>query len=120
MPNFTVTPAASRHRASLLSATHSHVHALVAKWWHSRLPTLEEIPAARAALWTAATHQITHLANHGHAYDPLADCRFLWATQWLDRAAGLLREITPAIQRQATLCFDTPNLPPRHDLPRGT
>lgn len=104
----------------MLSPANSPIHRLATLWWRARLPVTTEIPACRARLFEAATHEITANANAGHNYDPLADRRFLWATQYLALAEGEIKEIDPAILATAAVFLDpNPVRQPRHHLAAG-
>lgn len=103
----------------MLHPSVSPIHRLVSAWWKSRPPSAFEINASRAALFEAATHEITANSNAGRAYDPLADNRFLWATQWLNHAEGSIRQIDPRIQQLAEVFLTPPLQPTQKELAAG-
>ena len=72
----------------------SPVQELAALWRTTRHPAgWSEIAAARARLYTAATHTITSKAAENIPYDPANDISFQWACQWLQVAEGERRTI---------------------------
>jgi hypothetical protein len=97
----------------MLPQDQSPIHILVSKWWTSRPPVSDEIAACRAALFTAATHEITGNANAGTAYNPLHDRRFQWAAQWIDRT------IDPDIHHLAATFFNPPRQRDHKELACG-
>jgi hypothetical protein len=50
-------------------------------------------------------------AASGHIYDPIADSRFAWASQFLNRAAGYCPTIDPDITARAAYIFNPPITP---------
>ncbi len=103
----------------MLPPDQSPVHILVSGWWQSRQPFHHEIMASRAALWTAATHEITANANRGVAYDPLGDRRVQWASQWIDQAGKIRPHIDPDLHNLAAIFFNPAREPSRKDLACG-
>jgi hypothetical protein len=96
------------------------MHQLISTWWHkSRPPYRHELAASRIFLWTAATREIEANAAAGTFYDPLDDKRFLWASQWLDLAAGNRTTLCPNVTACAAIFFDPPITPSHKDLAAG-
>ncbi len=89
-----------------MSSSSSPLHQLVAIWRHCRPPVKLEVAACRARLFTAAVHEITAKANAGICYDPMSDCRFRWANQWLDLAHGDIKSIDPSIEMLCSLTME--------------
>ncbi len=89
----------------------SPIHQLVAPWWQTKTATPYQIPALRDNLWEAALREIRANAATGHIYDPNADSRFAWASQFLNRAAGYCQSIDPDITARAAYVFDPPRTP---------
>lgn len=107
----------------MLPPDQSPIHQLVQIWRGSRLPTHAEIPASRARLFEAATHEIIRHANRGTHYDPMTDQRFLWATQWLQVADCSRNHIDPETTLLCNLLFDPAPFTSKHlqanDLPQS-
>lgn len=82
----------------MLPPDQSPVHQLVSLWITCRKPQRLELPACRARLFTAATHEITAHAEAGNSYDPMSDARFRWAVQFLEVAEESRKSIDPDIQ----------------------
>lgn len=103
----------------MLAQDQSPIHILVSQWWKSRPPFQHELSACRAALFTAATHEITANANNGKIYDPLDDRRFQWASQWLDSAGKPRPLIDPDIHNLAAMFFSPPRPSDHKELACG-
>jgi hypothetical protein len=88
---------------TMLPPEQSPIHQLVTLWRGSRLPTRLEIPACRARLYAAATHEITAHFNTGKSYDPAADHRFRWASQWIEVAEGGRKTVDPDVEFTLTV-----------------
>jgi hypothetical protein len=88
----------------------SPVYQLVSKWRKSALPKVSELSACRAAIFTAAVHQMNACSLDGIAYNPLTDNKFLWACQWIDCADPDMARtaIDPTVEFAAHLLMDEP------------
>ncbi len=65
-----------------------------------------EINAARARLYTAATHEITFKAAANISFDPLCSPLFKWCVQWLDVLEGTRPHIDPDVDTTFHLYID--------------
>ena len=98
---FNVQP--SLTSTTMLPPDQSPVHQLGTLWRALPPPKHHDIPACRARLFTAATHEITAHANAGKSYDPMTDQRFHWAAQWIDVGDGSRPSIDPNVESILTL-----------------
>lgn len=90
----------------MLPPSQSPVHKLVSLWRKSRPLCLHEVNTARAAIYTAAVHEISANSNAGHVYDPAADARFRWACEWINVADGSCPSISDDTEFLATYLMD--------------
>lgn len=107
-------------RTAMLQPEKSPVHQLVSKWWHLRQPFPHEVAGCRAAIFTAATHEVTANANSGKNYNPLDDRRFIWANQWIDLGEGSIKRIDDNVHALAALFFNPAAALSRKELAYAT
>ena len=97
---------------TMLPPEASPLHQLVAPWWQNQTTVRPHgIPALRIHLWAAAVREMRANTAAGRVYDPGADSRFAWASQFLNRAAGYCQTIDPNITARAAYVFDPPRTP---------
>ncbi len=90
-----------------MSQPSSPLKDLATIWRGSQAPTMEEMSASRARLYTAAVHEIcTRSQSREFYYDPLADPIFLWCSQWLQVADGSRPRIDAGVENNFRLKMD--------------
>ena len=82
---------------------------LITGWRLLRLPTAPQVMGFREALFSAILEEIRILSAAGISYDPSADYRVTWATQWLAVAEGQRPRVDTKLRDIVDfMCVDCP------------